>query len=58
MSLSQEVEKYIENPMSDGYTAAKIISKYGEEAFQKEMQRVNGWKRHAAIVKEWYGEEY
>ena len=42
MSLSQEVEKYIENPMSDGYTAAKSFPSTGKRHFRKKCRRLTG----------------
>lgn len=36
-----------------GYTSTKIISQYGEKAFDQEMKRVNGWNRHRKIVDNW-----
>lgn len=53
MGLQEDVRNYIECPWSDSYTSMRIIKKYGEDAFQKEMKRVNGWNRHHKIVDDW-----
>jgi hypothetical protein len=53
MGLQEDVKNYIECPWSDGYTSMKIIEKYGENAFQKEMKRQNGWNKHHRVVDDW-----
>lgn len=42
MSLSQEVEKYTENPMSDGYTAAKSFLSMEKKRSKRKCSELMG----------------